>query len=81
MPDGASSSGEITPRNMVWVEDMPPDFARGDVNHLTSSYYTHAIVCFFHLDPGGEKGVRLRFRMMYWRIGWTFRRRGAGNEA
>ena len=52
MPKGASISGEITPRNMVWVEDMPPDFGSDDLNHLTSSYYTHAIVGFFHLDAG-----------------------------
>jgi hypothetical protein len=37
---------------MVWVEDMPPDFRPQDRFFLTSSYYTHAIVCFFHLDPG-----------------------------
>jgi len=47
-----SNSAEITPRNIVWVEDMPPDFGSADLNHLTSSYYTHAIVCFFHLDAG-----------------------------
>jgi hypothetical protein len=52
MPKGPFNSGEITPRNIVWVEDMPPDFGSDDVNHLTSSYYTHAIVGFFHLDAG-----------------------------
>jgi chitinase len=44
--------GEITPRNMVWVEDMPPAFTPDDCKLLTESYYTHAIVCSFHLDPG-----------------------------
>jgi len=47
-----SKSGEITPRNIIWVEDMPPDFSAADAGRLTSSYYTHAIVSFFHLDAG-----------------------------
>jgi hypothetical protein len=43
---------EIVPRNMVWVEDMPPDFGDYQRSLLTQSYFTHAIVCFFHLDAG-----------------------------
>jgi chitinase len=52
MPSRDPNSGEITPRNIVWVEDMPPDFRIQDRFFLKSSRYTHAIVCFFHLDPG-----------------------------
>ena len=44
------NSGEVTPRNIVWVEDKPPDFTHGDRLRLTESRFTHAIVCFFHLN-------------------------------
>ena len=49
MSDG-SNTGEITPRNIVWVEDKPPDFTHIDRQRLTASHFTHAIVCFFHLN-------------------------------
>jgi hypothetical protein len=60
MPNSDSDSREIAPRNMVWVEDMPPNpaknlpgnFTGDDYNNLKVSHYTHAIICFFHLDPG-----------------------------
>src|SRR4051812_38588511 len=52
MPNVDPRTGDITPRNMVWVEDMPPDFKDSDQKLLTGSYFTHAIVCFFHLDSG-----------------------------
>jgi hypothetical protein len=45
-----SNSGEITPRNIVWVEDKPPDFTHFDRALLTASRFTHAIACFFHLN-------------------------------
>jgi hypothetical protein len=48
----SSDSREITPRNIVWVEDDCLNFREADYGLLTDSYYTHAIVCFFHLDPG-----------------------------
>ena len=52
------------PRNIAWIEDMPQNIAvhfnpnaKGgltdhDFDFLTSSKYTHLIVCFFHFDPG-----------------------------
>src|SRR5262245_23145848 len=50
---------DLTPRNIVWVEDNPPTpahpenhFDDSDKHFLTVSGYTHAIICFFHLDPG-----------------------------
>jgi len=52
MPKSDSDTREITPRNIVWVEDFPPDFGAQDHVHLTISHFTHAIICFFHLDPG-----------------------------
>jgi hypothetical protein len=54
MPDGDSLPPERTPRNIVWVEDMPPAFADSDRQNLTISYYTHAIVSFFHIDAGPQ---------------------------
>ena len=52
MPKDDSNSGEITPRNIVWVEDFPTDFTPSDRVRLSASRFTHAIVCFFHLNPG-----------------------------
>ena len=36
----------------MWVEDDCLNFREPDYGLLTDSYFTHAIVCFFHLDPG-----------------------------
>ena len=52
MPNVDPRTGDVTPRNMIWVEDMPPDFKDSDRKLLTYSHFTHAIVCFFHLDSG-----------------------------
>ena len=52
MTQGTSGPNDATPRNMVWVEDMPPDFTSRDYGLLSASYFTHAIVSFFHLDAG-----------------------------
>jgi hypothetical protein len=44
---------ELTPRNIVWVNDMAPENFQGDDFWvLTHAEYTHAIICFFHLDAG-----------------------------
>ena len=54
MPTNDSVSHEITPRNIVWVEDdiITRGFSDKDKDLLKQSYFTHVIICFFHLDPG-----------------------------
>jgi hypothetical protein len=49
MSKSDSDSRELKPRNIVWVEDDPPFFRCDDFQLLRISYYTHAIICFFHL--------------------------------